>query len=173
MEMVKTDARSRVVLPGHSDEMFLMRENPDGSILLEPAVVVSTSQLEYDQNPGVAAFADGGRRVADRRAHSPKARTGRWMPTHRSPTSNSMIGTQRPRALRRSPDDLRAHIRPSRAGSVEVPCDQDRGGIHMVLSVPGFPPYQGLLEHGVATCHRGRLPLLVQFSLKNLSTTVR
>ena len=51
MEIVKTDARSRVVLPGHSDEMFLMRENPDGSILLEPAVVVSTSQLEYDQNP--------------------------------------------------------------------------------------------------------------------------
>ena len=51
MEIVKTDARSRVVLPGHIDEMFLMRENPDGSILLEPAVVVSTSQLEYDQNP--------------------------------------------------------------------------------------------------------------------------
>jgi hypothetical protein len=51
MEIVKTDARSRVVLPGHSDEMFLMRENPDGSILFEPAVVVSTSQLEYDQNP--------------------------------------------------------------------------------------------------------------------------
>jgi hypothetical protein len=31
--------------------MFLMRENPDGSILLEPAVVMSKSQLEYDQDP--------------------------------------------------------------------------------------------------------------------------
>ena len=28
-----------------------MRENPDGSILLEPAVVLSKSQLEYDQDP--------------------------------------------------------------------------------------------------------------------------
>lgn len=51
MELVRTDGRSRVVLPGHSDEMFLMRENPDGSILLEPAVLVSKSQLEYDQDP--------------------------------------------------------------------------------------------------------------------------
>ena len=34
MELVRTDGRSRVVLPGHADEMFLMRENPDGSILL-------------------------------------------------------------------------------------------------------------------------------------------
>ena len=46
MELVKTDSRSRLVLPGHSDEMFLMRENPDGSILLyrvestEPGVMM-------------------------------------------------------------------------------------------------------------------------------------
>lgn len=51
MELVRTDGRSRVVLPGHADEMFLMRENPDGSILLEPAVVMSKNQLEYDQDP--------------------------------------------------------------------------------------------------------------------------
>ena len=51
VELVRTDGRSRVVLPGHSDEMFLMRENQDGSILLEPAVVLSKSQLEYDQDP--------------------------------------------------------------------------------------------------------------------------
>lgn len=51
MTLIQTDSRSRMVLPGHSDEMFLMRENPDGSILLEPAVVVSASQLEYDQDP--------------------------------------------------------------------------------------------------------------------------
>ena len=51
MELVRTDGRSRVVLPGHADEMFLMRQNPDGSILLEPAVVLSKNQLEYDQDP--------------------------------------------------------------------------------------------------------------------------
>lgn len=28
-----------------------MRENADGSILLEPAVVMSKSQLEYDREP--------------------------------------------------------------------------------------------------------------------------
>ena len=35
----------------HRFEMFLMRQNPDGSILLEPAVVLSKNQLEYDQDP--------------------------------------------------------------------------------------------------------------------------
>ena len=67
MELVKTDSRSRLVLPGHSDEMFLMRENPDGSILLEPAVVVSKSQLEYDRDPEL-------RELLARAASSPTVR---------------------------------------------------------------------------------------------------
>ena len=67
MDLVKTDSRSRVVLPGHSDEMFLMRENPDGSILLEPAVVVSKSQLEYDRDPEL-------RELLARAASSPTVR---------------------------------------------------------------------------------------------------
>lgn len=67
MELVKTDSRNRVVLPGHSDEMFLMRENPDGSILLEPAVVVSKSQLEYDRDPEL-------RELLARAASSPTVR---------------------------------------------------------------------------------------------------
>ena len=33
--LVETDGRSRVVLPGHSNQTFVMRENEDGSILLE------------------------------------------------------------------------------------------------------------------------------------------
>lgn len=49
--IIRTVSRSRVVLPGHADEMFVMRENSDGSILLEPAVVVTSSQLEYDSDP--------------------------------------------------------------------------------------------------------------------------
>ncbi|MHB1166224.1 MAG: hypothetical protein ACYC3K_13500 [Candidatus Nanopelagicales bacterium] len=48
---VKTDGRSRVVLPGHPDQLFLVRENADGSLLLEPARVVSEAQAEYDESP--------------------------------------------------------------------------------------------------------------------------
>lgn len=49
--LVHTDARSRVVLPGHPDRTFLMTEQSDGSVLLEPAVVVSEAQREYDATP--------------------------------------------------------------------------------------------------------------------------
>lgn len=49
--IVETDARSRVVLPGHPGQRFLLRENADGSLLLEPARVISEAQLEYDESP--------------------------------------------------------------------------------------------------------------------------
>lgn len=50
-QLVQTDARSRVVLPGYPDRRFLLRENSDGSILLEPVRVVSEAQAEYDATP--------------------------------------------------------------------------------------------------------------------------
>lgn len=49
--LIETDGRSRVVLPGHSNQRLLFQENPDGSILLEPARVVSEAQAEYDSDP--------------------------------------------------------------------------------------------------------------------------
>lgn len=49
--LVETDARSRVVLPGHPSERFLVHENEDGSLLLQPAVVLTAAQAEYDANP--------------------------------------------------------------------------------------------------------------------------
>lgn len=49
--MIETDARSRVVLPGHSNQRFLVRENADGSLLLEPARVVTEAQAEYESSP--------------------------------------------------------------------------------------------------------------------------
>lgn len=49
--LVETDRRSRVVLPGHPEQMFQMQENEDGSILLQPARVVTEAQAEYDQTP--------------------------------------------------------------------------------------------------------------------------
>jgi hypothetical protein len=51
MTLVQTDARSRVVLPGHPNQHFLLQENDDGSILLQPARIVSEAQSEYDATP--------------------------------------------------------------------------------------------------------------------------
>jgi hypothetical protein len=51
MTHVQTDARSRVVLPGHPNQLFKVQENDDGSILLQPARVVSEAQAEYDASP--------------------------------------------------------------------------------------------------------------------------
>ncbi len=48
---VETDDRSRVVLPGHPNKRFIVRENDDGSILLQPARVVTEAQHEYDSDP--------------------------------------------------------------------------------------------------------------------------
>ena len=53
MTLIETDDRSRVVLPGHPNQKFAIRENSDGSILLLPARVVTEAQFEYDQNPAL------------------------------------------------------------------------------------------------------------------------
>jgi len=47
---VETDDRSRVVLPGHRNQRFLVQEMSDGSLLLQPALVVSEAQHEYDSD---------------------------------------------------------------------------------------------------------------------------
>lgn len=49
--LIETDARSRAVIPGHSNERFLLHENEDGSILLQPARVVTEAQYEYATSP--------------------------------------------------------------------------------------------------------------------------
>lgn len=53
MTMVETDARSRLVLPGHPEQKFLLQENADGSILLQPARIVTEAQLEHDESPAL------------------------------------------------------------------------------------------------------------------------
>jgi hypothetical protein len=55
-QLVETDSRSRVVLPGHANMRFIVRENDDGSILLEPARVVSEAQFDYDNSPELQAL---------------------------------------------------------------------------------------------------------------------
>jgi hypothetical protein len=53
MTVIETDERSRLVLPGHPRERFIMQENSDGSILLLPARVVTEAQLDYDTSPAL------------------------------------------------------------------------------------------------------------------------
>lgn len=48
--LIETDAGSRTVLPGQPNQRFLMRVNDDGSILLQPARIVTDAQHEYDSN---------------------------------------------------------------------------------------------------------------------------
>jgi hypothetical protein len=55
-QIVRTDGRSRAVLPGHSNKIFVLHENPDGSLLLQPAEVVTEAQLEYDRDPELQAL---------------------------------------------------------------------------------------------------------------------
>lgn len=54
--LVETDGRSRVVLPGHSNQRFLLQENEDGSLLLQPARVIPEAQAEYDRDPYLQAL---------------------------------------------------------------------------------------------------------------------
>lgn len=54
--LIETDSRSRAVIPGHSNERFLLHENADGSLLLQPARVVTEAQLEYDTDPELQAL---------------------------------------------------------------------------------------------------------------------
>jgi hypothetical protein len=70
MILVETDSRSRVVLPGHSNERFVLQEQEDGSILLQPAVVVTQAQAEYDADPEL-------RSLLTRAAHSGTVRRTR------------------------------------------------------------------------------------------------
>ena len=66
-QIVTTDARSRAVLPGKPNRMYVRRDFEDGSILLEPARVVTHAQAEYDADPNL-------RDLLDRAATSPTVR---------------------------------------------------------------------------------------------------
>lgn len=54
--LIRTDKQSRVTIPGHPNQQFLVREAGDGSLLLEPAVVVTAAQYAYDTDPELRAI---------------------------------------------------------------------------------------------------------------------
>ncbi|MFI5506228.1 hypothetical protein ACIA48_02080 [Mycobacterium sp. NPDC051804] len=51
LEFVETDDRGRITLPGRANSRFLLRNNADGSILLQPAQPFIDAQHEYWVNP--------------------------------------------------------------------------------------------------------------------------
>lgn len=70
LTLVETDSRSRAVLPGRPNQRYVMRENPDGSLLLQPARVVTDAQHEFDTDPEL-------RDLLSRAAASPTVRRTR------------------------------------------------------------------------------------------------
>lgn len=68
--LIETDSRSRAVLPGLPNRRFVMRVNDDGSILLQPARIVTDAQQDYDSDPEL-------RDLLARAAASPTVRRAR------------------------------------------------------------------------------------------------
>lgn len=54
MSYIQTDGRGRMTLPGgKANQLYLIQEDPDGTIHLQPAVVVSAAQAALDNNPAL------------------------------------------------------------------------------------------------------------------------
>ena len=68
--LIETDSRSRAVLPGLPNRRFVMRVNDEGSILLQPARIVTDAQHDYDSDPEL-------RDLLARAAASPTVRRAR------------------------------------------------------------------------------------------------
>lgn len=51
--VIETDGRSRVVLPGHPNRRYLAREDADGTLILQPAVVMTELELALLANPAM------------------------------------------------------------------------------------------------------------------------
>jgi len=55
--VIETDGCSRVVLPGSRiHQRYVVHEHEDGSLLLQPARVVTEAQHEYDTSPELQAL---------------------------------------------------------------------------------------------------------------------
>jgi hypothetical protein len=53
--MIELDGRSRVTLPGKAGRRYLVHEEADGVLVLEPAVVISEAERRYLADPAVQA----------------------------------------------------------------------------------------------------------------------
>ena len=73
--IIDTDSRGRATI-GHPDQRYLLREQSDGAIVLEPAVVMSELERRFLANTEIQE------QIAHARAH-PEERV-RWQPRRRS-----------------------------------------------------------------------------------------
>lgn len=66
--LIESDARSRVTLPGTPPgTRYLMHQDPDGTVVLAPAVVITELERRFLDSGLPAAFAEADRRPQDRR----------------------------------------------------------------------------------------------------------
>lgn len=66
--MIEIDGRSRVTLPGKAGRRYLMHEDADGTVVLEPAVVLSEMELRAMRSSEIqATLAASQRNPQDRR----------------------------------------------------------------------------------------------------------
>lgn len=71
-QIVETDARGRASL-GRPGRRYLMREEPDGTLVLEPAVVVTELERRFMANAALQAQIEYARQHPDqRRARQPR-----------------------------------------------------------------------------------------------------
>jgi len=73
--MIEVDARNRVTLPGKAHNRYLVHEQEDGTVILEPAVVLSALEARYRANAEIQATVESGRAHPELRRPRPERRT--------------------------------------------------------------------------------------------------
>ena len=72
--LLEVDARSRVTLPGKAGRRYLVHEHADGTLVLEPAVVLSALEVAYSASPELQAAVVKGRAHPELRRPRPARR---------------------------------------------------------------------------------------------------
>lgn len=72
--MIEVDGRNRVTLPGKAHRRYLMHEQEDGTVILEPAVVLSELEASYRADPEIQAKVQHGRSHPEQRRPRPERR---------------------------------------------------------------------------------------------------
>ena len=73
-KLITTDSRGRATV-GRPDQSFLMHEEEDGTLVLEPAVVISELEHRYLANAALQAQIEHARAHPDERVSRPRRRS--------------------------------------------------------------------------------------------------
>ena len=72
MTLIETDSRGRASL-GHPGKRYILHEEPDGTLILEPAVVMTELERRFMENAVVQAqIADAKDHPEERRKRTPR-----------------------------------------------------------------------------------------------------